>query len=148
MADYSGAQQEIQQLKNDGISPSKLNAAYAAMTKQAADPSTSEKIVKEVQDLFDRAMAMNRSFEHIKIELGDVDAKEYKDKDNKPLEKLQPTWAGFQNVRRYSKFRITLNMNFPAIYPLDVELTRRRHRFSGSLARFYFYFYFYFLSNC
>jgi len=97
MADYSGAQQEIQQLKKDGISASKLNAAYAAMTKQANDPSTSEKIVKEVQDLFDRAMAMSQSFEHIKIELGNVDAKEYKDKDDQPLEKLQPTWIGFQN---------------------------------------------------
>lgn len=97
MADYSGAQQEIQQLKKDGISASKLNVAYATMTKQANDPSTSEKIVKEVQDLFDRAMAMSQSFEHIKIELGKVDANEYKDKDDKPLEKLQPTWIGYQN---------------------------------------------------
>ncbi|KAF8601207.1 hypothetical protein BDV93DRAFT_524928 [Ceratobasidium sp. AG-I] len=97
MADYSGAQQELQQLKKNGLTASKLNAAYAAMTERATDAATTEKMVKEIQDLFDSAMAMSKSFEHIKIELGNVDANEYKDKDGKPLEKLQPTWVGFQN---------------------------------------------------
>lgn len=128
------AMQEVEQLKKT-ISQSSLNTAYAAMTKQATDPATTEKMVQEIQDLFGRTIAMGESFERVKIELGRVDANGYKDQDGKPLERLQSTWIGFQNVSYYSVLRTALSKHSIAIYSLDVGFTGRSHRHSISIAR-------------
>ncbi|KAG8776462.1 hypothetical protein FRC12_000896 [Ceratobasidium sp. 428] len=102
MAADTAVQQEINQVKQDPSTPSKINAAYSEMIRRASDPSTSEQLVKGVQDLFDRSMAMSSSFERIKLELGKLDERGIKNSDGTPLEKLKPTWAEFQKRYTYT----------------------------------------------
>lgn len=89
---------ELQQIKEKLSDKSSVNAAYVAMNNKISDPSTTEALLAEIQDLFDRSLAMADSFERIRVELGVVDAQNYTDGNGKPLGKLQPTWVGFQDV--------------------------------------------------
>jgi len=97
MSINSGTAAELQQIKEKLSDKRSVNASYVAMDKHISDPSTKEKLLAEIQDLFDRATAMTDSFERIKVQLGVVDAQDYKDGNGKPLGKLQPTWIGFQD---------------------------------------------------
>ena len=55
--------------------------------------------MQEVEALADRALEVNEDFERIRVALGKVDEKNYKDKGGKQVDKFQPTWIGYKKVR-------------------------------------------------
>ena len=95
---YEEAIKELNALKAKGISTNDLAKAHSAMAKAASSSSTQREVLAQIKELAARAIAMDRSFERIRVDLGKVDAAEYLDKNGDPIEKLQPTWAGFQHV--------------------------------------------------
>lgn len=102
---------ELAQLKSNGINPSLLKDAYAAMAEKAANPATTAQLLEEIRALSNRTIAINDSFTRIQGLLSQVDTRNHTYKDGRPLEKLEPIWVGFRNVSFGSK-NLTLCSNF------------------------------------
>ena len=73
--------------------------AQEAIVVGLATPETRTRLMQQVEALADRALEVNEDFERIRVGLGKVDEKNYKDKDGKPVDKFQPTWIGYKKVR-------------------------------------------------
>lgn len=95
---YEQAQAQLKAFTDAGVPDSVKATAHAAIAAELAKPETAQKLLEEVQALGDSAIKIDQAFERVKIDLGTVDNNNYKDKDGKPLAKLQPTWIGFQQV--------------------------------------------------
>jgi hypothetical protein len=89
---------KAQLLNLPDLPPSAKAKAEAAMAEKVADPETGKNLLDEVKALGDSAVKVDNAFERVRLGLGQVDANNYKDKDGRPIPKLQPTWADYQKV--------------------------------------------------
>lgn len=55
-------------------------------------------LMDEVMALRDSAIKIDQAFERVSRGLGQIDAKDYKDKNDKPIQKFQLTWVDYQTV--------------------------------------------------
>lgn len=95
---YEQAQAELNAFLAKGVPPSVVEKAQTAMADEVAKPETAKALIDEVKALGDSAIKIDQAFERVRIDLGKVDNNNYKDKDGKPIPKMQPTWVGFQKV--------------------------------------------------
>ena len=95
---YEQAQAQLNELLDKGVSDAIKEKAQAAIAEELAKPEMAENLLDEVKKLADSAIKIDQAFSRVKVDLGTVDQNNFKDKDGKPLPKLQPTWIGFQQV--------------------------------------------------
>jgi hypothetical protein len=74
----------------DSIATELCNQLPAAQTKAS--------LMNEVMALRDSAIKIDQAFERVSQGLGQIDAKDYKDKNDKPIQKFQLTWVDYQTV--------------------------------------------------
>ena len=72
--------------------------AEGAMIEPLDKAETRQNLMDEARALRDRAVKVDRAFERVRKGLRQVDAKNYNDKNGKPIPKFQSTWAGYQKV--------------------------------------------------
>jgi hypothetical protein len=75
------------------------STAQDAIVAGLASPETKTKLMQEVGALADSALKVSEAFERIRVGLGRVDEQNYTGKDDKPVDKFQPTWISYQKVR-------------------------------------------------
>ena len=91
---YDAAMAQLKQLQDKGVSDAVKEKAQAAIADELAKPETAKNLLEEVKKLGDSAIKIDQAFERVKNDLGKVDQNNYKDKNGKPIAKLQPTWIG------------------------------------------------------
>ncbi|KAJ3565133.1 hypothetical protein NP233_g7829 [Leucocoprinus birnbaumii] len=94
---YDDVMQRLEELRKRGLTSEEKSKAYNAMSSKII--SSQEEIAKGVRELADQAVKTDRTFETIQRGLATVDQNNYKDKNGKPIPKLQPTWVKYQ--KRY-----------------------------------------------
>ena len=80
------------------LPPGAQATAEDAMIEHLDKSETRQSLMDEARALRDRAVKVDEAFERVRKGLRQVDAKNYKDKDGKPIQKFQSTWAGYQKV--------------------------------------------------
>lgn len=87
---------QLKELQDNPLPDSVKNAAQAAMADEASKPETTDKLLEEVRGLSDSLIKIDQAFQRVKIDLGKVDANDYKDENGNPVPRFQPTWIGYQ----------------------------------------------------
>ena len=72
--------------------------AEDAMIEYLDKAETRQSLMDEARALRDRAVKVDEAFERVRKALRQVDAKNYKDKNDKSIPKFQSTWASYQKV--------------------------------------------------
>ncbi|EAU91942.2 hypothetical protein CC1G_11128 [Coprinopsis cinerea okayama7 len=67
-------------------------AKKAAEAVKKAQP----KLIKAIEELGRGALEIDAAFERVRIQLGDVDSLDFKDKNGNSVQKFQPTWLEYQ----------------------------------------------------
>ncbi|KAJ3554693.1 hypothetical protein NP233_g12365 [Leucocoprinus birnbaumii] len=92
---YKQAMKQLQRPFNyRGMTTEETTRVYNAMSVKIR--LSEEEFMAGVKKLADQAIGTDRTFEVIRRELAIVDRNDYKDKNGKPIAKLQPTWVKYQ----------------------------------------------------
>lgn len=80
------------------LQPSAMAEDGMTRIKYLEKADTREGLMEEAKSFRYCAAKVDAAFERVRKGLEKVDASDYKDKDGKPIQKLQPTWVGYQRV--------------------------------------------------
>jgi len=101
---YDELMKQLKTLEHDGMTPDVKAKVYAAMAEETL--SSKDDIVNEVKQLAVRAVATDHAFENIRVQLIAIDQHDFKDKFDKPIAKLQPTWAKYQKASGFTHWLV------------------------------------------
>lgn len=95
---YNDALRVINHLKAHPPSAAVISNSQIAMAKEAASPATARILKKEVKQLAGAVMAIDSSFEKVRLILIGVDKNDYKNKDGTPVKRFVQGWEALQKV--------------------------------------------------
>lgn len=98
---YEAVLAHYEELVKKGFPDSVKAKAEEAVTKAIGDSATQQSLVKEVLELSESAINIDRAFQRVSVGLGKVDEQGFPTSDGKELEKLRPQWDEIHQARGF-----------------------------------------------